>query len=132
MVESGAHAATDITGYGLLGHALEMAQASQVTITIDANLLPMMPQAKELAEAGMIPGGARANREFVQGHTALPDNMDENLLHVMFDPQTSGGLFIAVAEEKAEAFEHEAARREIFVQYVGQVEPAGEYRLHVE
>jgi selenide,water dikinase len=132
MIRFDADAATDITGYGLLGHALEMAQASRVTIRIFSELLPLMPEVLQLAEAGMIPGGAKANREFVQEHAHIPDTIDENLVHVMYDPQTSGGLLIAVAEEKAERFDQDLKRQKIFGQIIGQVEKLGEYHLIVE
>ncbi len=132
MIRFDADAATDITGYGLLGHALEMAQASRVTIRIFSELLPLMPEVLQLAEAGMIPGGAKANREFVQERAHIPDTIDENLVHVMYDPQTSGGLLIAIAEEKAERFDQELKRQKVFGQIIGQIEKLGEYHLIVE
>ena len=132
MIQFDADAATDITGYGLLGHALEMAQASRVTIRILSELLPLMPEVLQLAEAGMIPAGAKANREFVQEHVHIPDTVDENLVHVMYDPQTSGGLLIAIAEEKAERFDQELKRQKVFGQIIGQIEKLGEYHLIVE
>ncbi|UCD64458.1 MAG: selenide, water dikinase SelD, partial [Candidatus Zixiibacteriota bacterium] len=108
MLRMNATAATDITGYGLLGHAFEMAEASRVTIRIFAPLLPLLPQALELAEAGMIPGGANANREFLEGRWASEGKLDKNLEHVLFDPQTSGGLLIAIPENRSKQFEQEA------------------------
>jgi len=132
MVQHGADAATDITGYGLLGHALEIAQASRVTIRIFAERLPLMPEALELAEAGMIPGGAKANREFVQGHASIAQTIDGNLVHVMFDPQTSGGLLIAIPEGKADNFEQESEKQNIFAQHIGQVETVKDTHLIVE
>jgi len=132
MVPCGVSAATDITGYGLLGHALEMALASQVTIRIFSEQLPLMPEALGLAEAGMIPGGAKANREFVQGHASIPETIDENLVHVMFDPQTSGGLFISIPEDRAQLFEQEAEKQNVFAQLVGQVESLSAVHLKVE
>jgi selenide,water dikinase len=127
-----AHAVTDITGYGLLGHSLEIAQASGVTVRILAGALPLMPRAIELAQAGMIPGGAVANRDFVQSHAAIADTVDENLVHVMFDPQTSGGLLIAVAPERAEQLETAAAERHILAQRIGRAEAPGETHIVVE
>ncbi len=132
MLRFGAHAATDVTGYGLLGHVLELAQASRVTIRIFSKRLPLMPEALKLAEAGMIPGGAKANREFVQGHAAIAETIDKNLVHVMFDPQTSGGLLIAIPEERAELFEQESKKQNVFAQLVGQVESLGEVHIKVE
>lgn len=132
MLRFDAHAATDVTGYGLLGHALEIARASRVTIRIYSERLPLMPEALKLAEAGMIPGGAKANREFVQGHATIAETIDKNLVHVMFDPQTSGGLLISILEERAELFEQESEKQNVFAQLVGQVESLGEVHIKVE
>ncbi len=122
MVKCGAHAATDITGYGLLGHAFEMAEASGVTIRFEADLIPLMPQATELAAAGMIPGGANANRDFLEGHIRIASSVDKNVEHVLYDPQTSGGLLIAIPEERAEQLEREFAEKKVFGQRVGVVQ----------
>jgi selenide,water dikinase len=132
MVNLGAHAATDVTGYGLLGHVFEIAQASRVTIRIYSERLPLMPEALKLAEAGMIPGGAKANREFVQSHATIVETIDENMVHVMFDPQTSGGLLISIPEDRAELFEQESQKQNVFAQFVGQVESLGEVHIKVE
>jgi len=132
MLRFGAHAATDVTGYGLLGHALEMARASRVTIRIYSERLPLMPEVLKLAEAGMIPGGSKANREYVQSYAAIPETVDENLVLVMFDAQTSGGLLIAIPEGKAELFEQESGKQNVFAQLVGQIEPLSEVHIKVE
>lgn len=132
MLRFGAHAATDVTGYGLLGHALEIARASRVTIRIFSKQLPLMPEALKLAEAGMIPAGSKANREYVQSYAAIPETVDENLVLVMFDAQTSGGLLIAIPEERAELFEQESKKQNIFAQLVGRVEPLSEVHIKVE
>jgi len=132
MVRHNAHAATDITGYGLLGHALEMAVASDVTIRIGARLVPLMPLATELADAGMIPGGAIANREFLEGQLQVADDVPENVRVVLFDPQTSGGLFIAIAEDDADQFAADLEQAGLFGWPIGRVEPRQEYRIVVE
>ncbi len=131
MVRFGAHAATDITGYGLLGHAFEMADGSGVTITLEADRLPLLPQALELAEAGMIPAGANANRDFLNGKVHISDGIDKNLVHVMFDPQTSGGLLIAIDKERAEEFEKELKAQGGVGQMSGTVDAAGKHPLIV-
>jgi selenide,water dikinase len=105
MVQFGAHAATDITGFGILGHAYEMATAAGVTITIVAGSLPVLPQAIELLAEGMIPGGANDNRKYVEPHVRIESSVDKRLEPLLFDPQTSGGLFIAIAPERAAEFE---------------------------
>lgn len=122
MVRFGAHAATDITGFGLLGHAYEMASASGVTIRISASTLPLLPQAVELAADGMIPGGAKDNREFVEPHVRIEDSVDRKLEPLLFDPQTSGGLFIAITAEKAEEFEQALATLGLPSKPIGRVE----------
>jgi selenide,water dikinase len=124
MVAHGVHAATDITGYGILGHAFEMAAASQVSLHIVAEALPLMPQVLELAAAKMIPGGANANRDFMQDKAAIARGLDENLVAVLFDPQTSGGLLIAIPGERAEAFEA-ATGDDVPVWRIGTVESSG-------
>jgi selenide,water dikinase len=132
MTKSNARAATDITGYGLLGHAYEMAAASNVTIRIFAELVPLLPEALELARAGMVPGGTNANREFLEGKYNVVGSLQPDLEQVLLDPQTSGGLFIAVPEEGSQLFEQELDRERIFAQLVGKVEPQGEYPLVIE
>lgn len=132
MMEYGASSATDITGYGLLGHAFEMAEASGVSITIFSDLLPLLPEALELAGAGMIPGGAIANREYLEGKCRIPGSLDKNLEHVMFDPQTSGGLFIAIGERLSARFEQALAEARVFAQHIGQVTAREEFPLIIE
>ncbi|KPK24652.1 MAG: selenide, water dikinase [Dehalococcoidia bacterium SG8_51_3] len=102
MQEAGIHAATDITGFGLLGHASEMMEGSDVGMIIHSAAVPLFSEAREYAEMGMIPGGLHRNREFRSGMVAIEKAVPEYLADILFDPQTSGGLFIAVAPEKAE------------------------------
>jgi selenide,water dikinase len=104
MLACGAHAATDITGYGLAGHAFEMAAGAGVTIRITAASLPLLPRARELAELGMIPGGANANRDFMTGRISVAASVDPNLDKVIYDPQTSGGLLIAIPADQGDTF----------------------------
>ena len=132
MVRFDPHAATDITGFGLLGHALEMASASGVTIKILSSVVPLMPQAKELARAGMIPAGATTNREFLKGHIRVAEGVNEDIEAALYDPQTSGGLFIAIAKERAEEFIRELKENKVFAWEVGSVEPPGDHHLLVE
>lgn len=132
MLKHDVHAATDITGFGLLGHALEMANASNLSLRIFAEAIPLMPQALELAAAGMIPGGANANREFVEGHVRIADSVDKNLEAVLYDPQTSGGLFIAMAASDADAFEQTLAANKVAGWCVGELLDRGSVPLYVE
>lgn len=89
-------AATDITGFGLGGHALEMARASQVCCELDLASLPLMPHVLEYARDGLIPAGTHANQRFFAPSVVIPPEADEALVSVVFDAQTSGGLLLAV------------------------------------
>jgi selenide, water dikinase len=99
---AGAKAATDITGFGLAGHAIEMAEASGVTIALDVPALPILPGAEELARAGNRNRACRTNREFAAARMRIAGQPDEVRLEMIFDPQTSGGLLISVAAERGE------------------------------
>jgi selenide,water dikinase len=101
MTESGAHAATDVTGFALLGHAWEMARASGVTLEMDAASVPLIPGALELAAAGMLTSGDKSNRAYVGEDVALSGEVPKELGSLLFDPQTAGGLLISVAQERA-------------------------------
>lgn len=97
-----ASAVTDITGFGLAVHACEMAQASGITLVIDLKKLSILPGALELAKKGFITRANKTNREFSQAMVAIDPAADQQLLEMVFDPQTSGGLLISVSEENAE------------------------------
>jgi selenide,water dikinase len=103
MLSAGAHAATDITGFGLLGHAREMAVASGVRFHIDAHAVPLLPSALELARDGCVPGGTYDNAKTYAQWTAFADEIDEATRLILCDAQTSGGLLISVASENAGA-----------------------------
>jgi len=95
------HAVTDITGFGLLGHALEIAQASGVTIELDANRVPLLDQALELARSGVLTRAYQSNLQAMDDKLDAT-GVDETLVNVLADAQTSGGLLIAVAQDKAD------------------------------
>jgi len=96
-------ACTDVTGFGLLGHACEMASESPCDIHIDSRAVPLLPSVPELAALKTIPGGTKRNRSFRQKFITGPKAGDEDTLNILFDPQTSGGLLAAVKEADAEA-----------------------------
>lgn len=102
MQEVGAHACTDITGFGLLGHALEMATASKCAITLTASLVPIIPYALEYAQMGMIPGGTHANRNYCHRSLTIASSIPAYLLDILSDAQTSGGLLISVPADRAQ------------------------------
>jgi selenide, water dikinase len=101
MLKYDVHAATDVTGFGLVGHALKMAEGSGVTITFEESDLPLLPGVIELARAGMIPGGGRRNRDFYAPQVSIGDEVSDEIAEVAFDPQTSGGLLIAVPADQS-------------------------------
>ena len=101
--EARAHAMTDVTGFGLLGHAREMAAASGVRIVIDAASVPELPGAALYALEGLITAGAGRNREGLAGHIEIAAGVAEATEHILFDAQTSGGLLIALPPAAAAA-----------------------------
>ena len=92
----GVHAVTDITGFGLLGHAWEMASQSLVGMRIDYHSLPLLPNALHYAEQGDITGGAHRNETYLTPHVRITGQLDKNAREILWDPQTSGGLFAAI------------------------------------
>jgi len=95
------HACSDITGYGLLGHALEMASGSSVTLILESAKLPLLHRAPRLAEKGYLTGGCKRNREYLKDKISVDKSIREGLVEVAFDPQTSGGLLIALPQRYA-------------------------------
>jgi len=93
--------ATDVTGFSLLGHAWEMACASNVTIEIDSASVPLINGALELTVSGMLTGADKTNREYVGDDVEISSAIDPNLVKLFYDPQTAGGLLLAVAEDRA-------------------------------
>lgn len=96
MQAVGVNACTDITGYALLGHAAEMAERSGVSLKFDHSTIPHFPEVLDLARDGHCPGGLARNREYYQPHVTFADGIPEHVRDILFDPQTSGGLLIAV------------------------------------
>ena len=101
MVESGAHACTDVTGFSLLGHLAEMARASGVDVEITWDDVPLLPGVLECAAAGIVPGGVERNRESCGERVVAGPGVEPAMVDVCLDPQTSGGLLIAVAAQAA-------------------------------
>jgi selenide,water dikinase len=102
MREFGVKGATDVTGFALIGHAWEMAKASGVTIEIDAGAVPLLDGALELAAAGMLTSGDKTNREYIGEDIAIDEAVDKNLVKLLYDPQTAGGMLISVAADCAD------------------------------
>ena len=100
---AGVHAMTDVTGFGLLGHASEVAQQSDARLVIESSEVPLLTDALRFAEAGAVTGGGSRNREQLDARVSLAEGLDDALAQLLFDPQTSGGLLIAVPEASADA-----------------------------
>jgi selenide, water dikinase len=115
------HAVTDVTGFGLLGHAHETAERSGVRIRLDASSLPALDGALEAARAGVRTGGDPRNREFAGGHVES-DGVPEELLALAYDAQTAGGLLVTLPADKSLSLEAEFERAGLFLARVGRVE----------
>jgi len=102
MQTVGVNSCTDITGFGLLGHALEMAEGSDVTIEIWSDYIPIIKKSIELARMGIIPGGAYKNQQYIGDKAVFVNDINQEIKDILFDPQTSGGLLISVAEDKSD------------------------------
>jgi selenide,water dikinase len=102
MQEVGVNACTDVTGFGLMGHLSEMIEGTDHGVVVYSSLIPVFPEARELAKMGMIPGGLYRNRDYRHSMVEVRPDIDDFLADVIFDPQTSGGLLISVSEKKAE------------------------------
>jgi selenide, water dikinase len=115
------NAVTDVTGFGLLGHAHEMADQSGMRLVLDSDEWPVLDGALEVAAAGEKTGGDRRNREFAAAHVSA-DGVAEELLVLGFDPQTAGGLLVSLPADKGAALVAELAARGLFVRRIGRVE----------
>jgi selenide,water dikinase len=115
------HAVTDVTGFGLLGHAREMAIGSGVSMRIDPSRVAYLPGAIEAARAGFLSGGLANNREFLKGCAVFEDSVPEEFRSLLLDPQTSGGLLAAIAPGAVEAAQAAFERHGINARVVGEV-----------
>lgn len=131
-LEAGAKTATDITGFGLLGHAANIARASKVTIVFDINKLPFLDGAIELARNGVLSGGAGRNRVALEGDCDYGTGIAGELISVVLDSETSGGLLIAIEAGKAAKLEAALRSRNLPVSQVGSVENAGKVAIRLK
>jgi selenide,water dikinase len=127
MAGLGAHACTDITGFGLLGHAFELAKASGVTLTIDSTAVPLLPDVLELIAQGMLTRGDRNNRTYVGETVSIDSRVSGEMQSALFDPQTAGGLLISLPPESVEAFRAQVPGSWI----IGSVRAGGEFLIEV-
>jgi selenide,water dikinase len=120
MLAAGAHAATDITGFGLVGHALNIARASGLGFEIRAADVPLFPGALELARAKSFSGGMKRSRAALAEEVEIGAGLEEALVGLLFDAETSGGLLIVVAPSDAPALERELSARDLPVHAIGR------------
>ena len=132
MRDFGVRAATDVTGFALVGHAWEMACASDVTIEIDSARVPVLDGALELAAAGMLTSGDKSNRDYVGHEVSIADNVGKEMQHLLFDPQTAGGMLIAASSEKAEVLLQRLRENYPRVNIIGEVKEASGKRIRVK
>jgi len=128
MIELGANACTDITGFGLLGHAYEMAKASDVTFEMNSADVPLLPDVIELIEAGMLTRGDKNNRVYVGETVMISEGVSPSMQSALFDPQTAGGLLISIDPHKADEFVSRLPGSVI----IGSVAPKGMYLIVVK
>ena len=118
------HAMTDVTGFGLIGHAREVALASNVSLRLYASRIPLLDGALDCVRAGYIPGGLKANREFAECVLGYENGIDEDVKTILFDPQTAGGLLISVALEDATALTRTLIAAGVPAVEIGEVLPS--------
>ncbi len=118
------HALTDITGFGLIGHAREMALASNVSLTLDSTSIPVLEGAMECIRAGHIPGGLKANRGFAECMVGYAAAVPEDLRTLLFDPQTAGGLLISIASAEASSLTSALLAAGVPTVEIGEVLPS--------
>jgi len=121
LTESAIHAVTDVTGFGLLGHAKEMAAGSKVSLEIDQTKIPALPGALDAARAGFLAGGLKNNREWLEGCVEFAASVPEEMRCLLFDPQTSGGLLVSIAASRADAALAALAHRKVPARIIGTV-----------
>ena len=131
MAQVKVHACTDITGFGLLGHASEMAEQSGVSVHIFAQQVPVLPGACELADMGLVPAGAYRNADYLHGQVAVEKGVPLCQSDVLYDPQTSGGLLIALCEEQAQALLPLLQAAQVQAAVIGRAVPQEDVRIRV-
>lgn len=131
MAAAGARACTDVTGFGLIGHAMNIARASDLSLRLVARDVPLFPGAIDLARKGLFSGGAKRSRAALAGEVEVAGDVEEALAGLLFDAETSGGLLIVVAPEQASRLETELRERSLPVERVGEFASASGARVRV-
>ncbi len=128
----GVHACTDITGFGLIGHAYEMAKAGGCAFCFNSAAVPVFPEALEYARMGLVPGGSHSNRSFYEPFVEYREAVSDELRDILYDPQTSGGLLFSVAENKKDALLKKFRKEKVDAFVVGRVENKPKGRIIIE
>ncbi len=128
----GVNSVTDITGFGLLGHALEMAEGSSVTMKIYYRDVPIILKAIDYANMGLVPAGTYSNKEFIGDKVYFSEDVPTEYRDILYDPQTSGGLLISVEKEKSKELLKALESSPTKYAIIGEVYPKGEHQLIVE
>ena len=131
MREFDVKGATDITGFALLGHAWELARASQVTIEIDSSRVPLLPGAVELARAGLLTSGDKTNREYIGDDISIADAVGDEIRHLLYDPQTAGGLLISISSANADSLLARLRKTYSYAENIGRVSERGPHSIIV-
>ena len=129
MREFDVKGATDVTGFALLGHAWELARASNVTIVIEPGAVPVLEGALELVMAGMLTSGDKTNREYIGEDIEIDQTVDKNLVKLFFDPQTAGGMLISISPDRASDVLARLRENYSQVEIIGRVLERGEYSI---
>lgn len=125
------HSCTDVTGFSLLGHGLEMAQGSGVTIHINTSMLSYHKEAYEFAEMGFVPAGAYRNRDYTNGQVKIIGDISRAMQDICYDPQTSGGLLLAIAESDAKKCLEQLRTAGVDAFEIGHVSEPTEYSIEL-
>lgn len=131
-LRAGVHACTDVTGFGLAGHAFEMAEGSDVSIRIRASAVPLLPRTLEMARLGILTRAAKATREFLGDRLRIAPEVEEALAGALLDAQTSGGLLLSVPQNRAAALMAELPTAAAASAVIGDVLPPGRERVTIE
>jgi selenide,water dikinase len=131
MIEMGAHACTDITGFGLIGHASHLIQEGETGIEFDFGAIPFFAGVMELSQKEVYPGGLGRNRDFYLPNVEFKGRIPQYKRNLLFDPQTSGGLLVALPPQKAELFIKKLRQSKVNAAIIGKVVKQAEHKITI-
>ncbi len=126
------HAVTDVTGFGLIGHLSEMMAQTDIVIHIDSQAVPFIPGALEYASMGLLPAGLYRNRDFTASRCTIKESVKRDIADLLFDPQTSGGLLIAVSPENEAQVKEYIAQKAMCTASIAHCRPSSQPHIYVE